>query len=76
MTSSEESDHLNRDKARWQEQTLGPAISRLPEHKPVFKNTSGIELQGVYTPADLGDFDYQRDLGFPGEFPYTRGVHA
>jgi methylmalonyl-CoA mutase N-terminal domain/subunit len=76
MTSSEESDQLRRDKARWEEQTLKPAISRLPERKPVFKNTSGIELQGVYTPADLADFDYQRDLGFPGEFPYTRGVHA
>ena len=45
MTSSEEPDHLKRDKARWEEQTLGPAISRLPERKPVFKNTSGIELQ-------------------------------
>jgi methylmalonyl-CoA mutase, N-terminal domain len=76
MTSSEESDHLSREKVRWQEQTLGPAISRLPERKLVFKNTSGIELQGVYIPADLGDFDYRRDLGFPGEFPYTRGVHA
>src|SRR5215813_12694217 len=52
MTSSEESDHLSREQSRWQEQTLGPAISRLPERKPVFKNTSGIELHGVYTPAD------------------------
>jgi len=76
MTSSEESDHLKRDKARWEEQTLRPAISRLPERRPVFKNTSAMELQEVYTPVDLGDFDYQRDLGFPGEFPYTRGVHA
>jgi methylmalonyl-CoA mutase, N-terminal domain len=76
MISNEESDHLSREQARWEEQTFGPAISRLPERKPVFKNTSGIELQGVYTPADLGDFDYLRDLGFPGEFPYTRGVHA
>jgi methylmalonyl-CoA mutase, N-terminal domain len=76
MISREESDHLSREQARWEEQTLGPAISRLPGRKPVFKNTSGIELQSVYTPADLGDFDYLRDLGFPGEFPYTRGVHA
>jgi methylmalonyl-CoA mutase, N-terminal domain len=76
MTSDEASNHLRREKARWEEQTRGPAINRLPERKPVFKNTSGIELQGVYTPADLGDFDYLRDLGFPGEFPYTRGAHA
>ena len=76
MTFSEESDHVKPDKAHWEAQTLRPALGRLPERKPVFKNTSGIELQGVYTSADLGDFDYQRDLGFPGEFPYTRGVHA
>jgi methylmalonyl-CoA mutase N-terminal domain/subunit len=76
MTSDEEFDHLERDKARWEEQTLGPAVSRMRERQAVFKNTSGIELQGVYTPTELGDFDYVRDLGFPGEFPYTRGVHA
>jgi methylmalonyl-CoA mutase N-terminal domain/subunit len=74
--TGETSDHLQREKARWERQTLGPAISRLPERKPVFRNTSGIEVQRVYTPEDLGDFDYPRDLGFPGEFPYTRGIHA
>jgi methylmalonyl-CoA mutase, N-terminal domain len=76
MTFEDEVDRLKREKARWQEQTLGPTTSRLPERKPVFQNTSGIEVQRVYTPADLGDFDYQRDLGFSGEFPYTRGIHA
>jgi methylmalonyl-CoA mutase N-terminal domain/subunit len=76
MTSEEELDHLKREKARWERQTLGAAVSRLRERKPVFENVSRIEIQRIYTPEDLRDFDYMRDLGFPGEFPYTRGVHA
>src|SRR3989304_2337400 len=42
---------------------------------PPAKTTSGIDADVVYTPSDLEDFDYLRDLGFPGEFPYTRGVY-
>src|SRR5262245_59171689 len=76
MASSEESDHLSRAKACWEEETLRPTLERLPERKPVFNNTSGITLQRLYTPADSGALDYVSDLGFPGEFPYTRGVHA
>jgi methylmalonyl-CoA mutase, N-terminal domain len=76
MTLEDESDRLKQEKARWEQQTLGPTLNRLPERKPVFKNTSGIEVHRVYTPDDLGDFDYRRDLGFSGEFPYTRGIHA
>jgi methylmalonyl-CoA mutase, N-terminal domain len=43
--------------------------------KKVFKNLSGIEIHGAYAPAAIGDFDYARDLGEPGEFPFTRGVY-
>jgi methylmalonyl-CoA mutase N-terminal domain/subunit len=42
---------------------------------PLFETISGIPLKAVYEAADLKDFDYQRDLGEPGEFPYTRGIH-
>ena len=42
---------------------------------PPAMTTSGIDADVVYTPSDLEDFDYLRDLGFPGEFPYTRGVY-
>lgn len=40
-----------------------------------FLNDSGIEIKNLYTPADLSEFDYERDLGFPGEYPYTRGIY-
>jgi methylmalonyl-CoA mutase, N-terminal domain len=43
--------------------------------KKAFKNLSGIEIHGAYAPAAIGDFDYARDLGEPGEFPFTRGVY-
>jgi methylmalonyl-CoA mutase N-terminal domain/subunit len=46
------------------------------ERKPRFENSSGIEIKRLYTPEDLANLDYMRDVGFPGEFPYTRGPQA
>ncbi|MBI4488942.1 MAG: methylmalonyl-CoA mutase family protein [Deltaproteobacteria bacterium] len=43
--------------------------------KRVFKNLSGIEIRGLYTPKDMKDLRYEDDLGFPGEFPFTRGIY-
>ncbi|MCX8057350.1 MAG: methylmalonyl-CoA mutase family protein [Ignavibacteria bacterium] len=40
-----------------------------------FNSISGNKVEIIYTPDDLGDFDYERDLGFPGEYPFTRGIH-
>jgi methylmalonyl-CoA mutase, N-terminal domain len=76
MKSEDASEPLRQEQARWQEQTLQPALRRFPERKATFTNTSGIELKRLYTPEDVRQLDYTRDLGFPGEFPYTRGVHA
>ena len=62
---------------RWEEATVAGSLKRLPERLPPdeFTSISGEPIQRIYTPADLGDFDYERDLGFPGEYPFTRGVH-
>jgi methylmalonyl-CoA mutase N-terminal domain/subunit len=76
MTHDDDLEAIHREQARWERETLQPALARLPERRSIFKTTSEIELQRLYTPADLRDSDYVRDLGFPGEFPYTRGVHA
>jgi len=43
--------------------------------KQSFSNLSGIEIRGAYTPADAANFDYERDLGEPGQFPFTRGIY-
>ena len=66
----------SRTKEEWQENILGPSVKRYPEREENFETESGIEQEVVYSPEDLraSGFDYQRDLGFPGEYPYTRGV--
>lgn len=62
---------------RWEEQTVTPSLKRLPERAPAnqFTTISGEPIERLYTPADLPGFDYEQDLGFPGEYPFTRGVH-
>jgi methylmalonyl-CoA mutase N-terminal domain/subunit len=61
------------EKERWQRETLKPSLERVPERKPGFQTLSGIPLPRVLTPQD-GDLDYMGKLGFPGEYPFTRGV--
>ena len=56
--------------------TPGAAIARPAERKGPFTTISGRAIAPVYTPADISSLEYQRDLGDPGEFPYTRGIHA
>ncbi|MDQ3855131.1 MAG: methylmalonyl-CoA mutase family protein, partial [Chloroflexota bacterium] len=60
---------------RWKETTLARAASRMPQRHDRFVTTSGREVEPVYTPLDVPDFDYTRDLGLPGEYPFTRGAH-
>ncbi|MCV5991701.1 methylmalonyl-CoA mutase family protein, partial [Escherichia coli] len=49
--------------------------SKSPERDAEFSTISGIPIKPLYTPEDLGDFDYEEKLGYPGEYPYTRGVY-
>ena len=62
------------ERDRWRATTRAKAVSRSPERQERFLTTSGFEIQDLYTPADVADLDESRDLGRPGEFPYTRGV--
>ncbi|HSR13355.1 MAG TPA: methylmalonyl-CoA mutase family protein, partial [Thermodesulfobacteriota bacterium] len=57
----------------WSEK-VGKTLAKNPERKKKFQTTSGIEVKGIFSPADNAGLDYERDLGLPGEFPYTRGV--
>ncbi len=58
----------------WEEKTLKPALGRAPERPGPFITSWGSPVERVYTPAELAGFDYLRDLGFPGEYPFARGV--
>jgi len=60
----------------WEEKTLGPTLEKSPERAAKFTTVSSYPIRRLYTPADLTDWDEERDLGLPGEPPYTRGIHA
>ena len=58
----------------WDQKRVAPALKRGPERRDQFATSSGIEVQREYNPEDLNGFDFLADLGFPGAFPFTRGV--
>ena len=64
------------NKEQWQEETLKPSVARYPERQESFETDSGLDIEPLYAPEDLESrgHDYSEDVGFPGEFPYTRGV--
>jgi methylmalonyl-CoA mutase N-terminal domain/subunit len=60
---------------RWERETLEPVLRKRPERKRRFETVSLDEVNRIYTPADAADVDFERDTAYPGEFPYTRGIH-
>lgn len=71
----EKLDEIKKAEQEWEEKTVKPLIQKRPERKEKFYTDSGFEVKRVYTPADLGDWDYMEKLGFPGQYPFTRGVY-
>jgi methylmalonyl-CoA mutase, N-terminal domain len=69
-------DEVKREKERWERETLGPALDARAERKRSFETVSGRPVDRLAGPWDTEDLDYMRDLGFPGEYPYTRGIHS
>jgi len=59
---------------KWEETTLHKSLAKMPERKEEFITTSSDPVNRLYTPLDVADLDYERDLGQPGEYPFTRGV--
>ena len=60
---------------QWERDRLVPLLSRSPERRRRFSTVSDEEISLLYTPADLEGFDFLKKVGFPGGYPYTRGVH-
>ncbi len=67
-------ENIANQKKQWEENTLKKVLERHPERKSEFKTISDMHIERLYTPEDLVGIDYLRDIGFPGEWPYTRGV--
>jgi methylmalonyl-CoA mutase N-terminal domain/subunit len=62
--------------SQWEKSILAETLKRTPERQEKFITASSDEVNRLYTPLDLQDFDYLDELGLPGEYPYTRAVHA
>ena len=67
---------LRDQREKWTKTTLQKTLKAHPERRKTFVTTSSVPVERLYTPLDIEDMDYERDLGFPGEYPFTRGVHA
>ena len=76
MYNQETISKIKKEHERWQKTTLPNWTRQSPERKKEFRNHSNMLIKNIYTPEDIQRIDYMRDLGFPGEYPFTRGVHA
>jgi methylmalonyl-CoA mutase N-terminal domain/subunit len=77
MFDPEELDEIRAGKERWHEETVQPTLDRFGEREETFTtDTAGQTVDRLYTPSDVADLNYETDLGFPGEEPYTRGVYS
>ncbi|MBI4289533.1 MAG: methylmalonyl-CoA mutase family protein [Chloroflexi bacterium] len=67
---------MSQSKKEWSRyhRDLNPTLKKAPQRQPAFTTSSGAEVDALYSPEDLSSFDYNRDLGYPGEFPFTRGI--
>jgi len=59
----------------WEKDILSKSLAGMPEREERFSTSSNIPINRLYTPVDTQNIDYTRDLGLPGEYPYTRGIH-
>jgi len=76
MSTADLTNRVEDAEREWEEQTLNPTLKRSPENKKNFTTVSLTPVERLYTPNSVPDFDYESELGFPGQPPYTRGIHA
>ena len=67
--------HISAGERAWEEKTLNPTLKKSPERAEEFTTVSGYPIRRLYTQADLPDWNPETALGYPGEPPYTRGIH-
>ena len=68
-----ETNDIEKEKEKWEENILKDATKK--ERQKSFRNLSDIEIKRLYTPNDIRDSDYANSLGFPGQYPFTRGAY-
>jgi len=75
MFDQEKLNALRQALDEWTKKTLNQTLTRVPERRQQFHTTSSEPVNRLYTPLDIADMDYLQDIGMPGKYPYTRGVH-
>ncbi|USZ68749.1 methylmalonyl-CoA mutase family protein [Halorussus salilacus] len=75
MYDQDDLDDIRQAKEEWEDETLDPVLDAYGERKDRFATVSNLEVDRLYTPDDVAEMDYEEDLSFPGEDPYTRGVY-
>src|SRR5438094_5452692 len=75
MVDPKKIEELRQARRQWEATTLRESLEQQPERTPRFSTLSDLEIARVYAPDDLPALDPARDLGLPGEYPFTRGIH-
>jgi methylmalonyl-CoA mutase N-terminal domain/subunit len=75
MYDRQKLEQLRQEREKWEETSLQQSQARLPERRDEFITTSSEPVERLYTPLEVAEMDYLRDLGLPGEYPFTRGIH-
>jgi methylmalonyl-CoA mutase, N-terminal domain len=75
MYDRQKLDQLRDSLEKWEKASLQKTLASMPERQEEFITTSSEPINRLYTPLDVANTDYLNDLGLPGEYPYTRGVH-
>lgn len=76
MYDRQKLDQLRQKLDEWEDTNLQGNLALLPERKEQFITTSSEPVERLYTPLDVPDLDYLSDLGLPGQYPFTRGIHS
>ena len=76
MFDKKEIEEIRKKKEEWEKNCYNKHIQKHPERKQKFENLSCTEIKSVYNPDDISKIDYLKQIGFPGEYPFLRGVHA
>lgn len=73
MFDKEKLSHIKEARQQWEENVLAKTLNKAPESKEEFKTVSGSAVNRLYTPEDIADIDYESEIGYPGQYPFTRG---
>jgi len=73
MFNEEELSKIKKTRENWEEKVLNKTLEKTPESKKEFKSVSGAAVERIYNPEDIADIDYDSEIGYPGQYPFTRG---